>query len=164
MTNWVIKATSQEAWAGPSSGISISECPSFSPQQKSVCELKTFCGDFHLLPKSLLHLSTAPSPPHRPCPLQRRKKSSRTPHRCHNRNMTGFQLKPKLLIRASCPAAVLEGIACLPQLFLFYTTSLLQSLERLPTSWGEWMKNSKQTRLQMRRPCGLLQRLPLLSV
>lgn len=66
--------------------------------------------------------------------------------------MTGFQLKPKLLIRASCPAAALEGIACLPQLFLFYTTSLLQSLERLPTSWGEWMRNSKQTRLQLRRP------------
>lgn len=66
--------------------------------------------------------------------------------------MTGFQLKPKLLIRASCPAAALEGIACLPQLFLFYTTSLLQSLERLPTSWGEWMRNSKQSRLQLRRP------------
>ncbi|XP_039721112.1 uncharacterized protein LOC120604454 isoform X1 [Pteropus medius] len=78
-------------------------------QQKSFCELKTFCGDFHLLPKSLLPLSTAPSPPHRPCPLQRRKKSSHTPHCCHNRNMTGFQLKPKVTQQSFLPGCCAGG-------------------------------------------------------
>lgn len=59
----------------------------------------------------------------------------------------GFQLKPKLLSKASCQAAMLEGAVCLSLLNLFYETSLLQALESLPASWGEW------TELQSRHRC-----------
>ena len=160
MSNWIIKATSQEAWAGPSSGISSGQFHRRMPLVLLTAEVLLrienllYCSDLHLLPRSLLCLSFAPSP--HPPPLSTARKEEIKPHsplllppQEHDRR---FPTKTKVTQQSFLPGCCAGGHAGLLQLFLFYTNSLFQSLESLPTSWGEWPRTSKQTRLLLRRP------------
>lgn len=89
MTNWIIKATSQEAWAGPPPeppvACSLGGWPSASPQQKCFCELKTRCGDLHLLSRSLLHCPLL----HHPAPWSLSTAGRRKPNHSPPAALTG---------------------------------------------------------------------------
>ena len=74
VTNWVIKATSQEAWAAPPlepppvSGLLHRRVSLALPTAEKFCALKALCDNLHLLPRSLLRTSMADFIPRHPSP------------------------------------------------------------------------------------------------